>query len=433
MVMYKLLEKQREFIEIPHSNSLDVAIYQGGYGSGKTWCGSLLGILLAKKYPGSRGLVGAKEYELVRKTTLVSYLEHLDTLGFIEDKDYTYNKVDKIIHFSNGSEILFSALEDPEKFKSLNLHWAEIEEASQITDSSFKQLLGRLRNTYRGKNWVDFRYRLFGHTNPQADKGWIWKRFIEQSKENYRLIIAPTTNNIYLPPHFIKSLKESYDEEYYRINVMGEFGDYSSGLVVKGFDDTNKLKMKYNPNLPLHLTCDFNVDPMCWALAHKDNNNVYFFDEIVIEKTTTQQCIEEFLRRYPKHKAEIIINGDASGDNRSTQSEYTNYAIIKNALLEHGYKNIKFRLRDYNPPILNRISAFNARVKNSKGERHLFIDPRHCKWILYNIYNLSFKEGTSIVDVPTHTQIKSSREAKFLEHPFDAISYLVEYYWRVKS
>lgn len=48
MVKYKLLDKQREFIEIPHSNSLDVAIYQGGYGSGKTWCGSLLGILLAK-------------------------------------------------------------------------------------------------------------------------------------------------------------------------------------------------------------------------------------------------------------------------------------------------------------------------------------------------------------------------------------------------
>mgnify|MGYP003312821302 CR=1 FL=1 len=82
--------------------------------------------------------------------------------GFVEEKDYTYNKVDKIIHFSNGSEILFSALDDPEKFKSLNLHWAEIEEASQVSDSTFKQLIGRLRNTYIGKNWDDFRYRLFG-------------------------------------------------------------------------------------------------------------------------------------------------------------------------------------------------------------------------------------------------------------------------------
>ena len=151
---------------IPHDQKLDVAVYQGGYGSGKTWCGSLLGIMLAKKYPGSRGLVGAKEYELVRKTTLVSYLEHLDALGYIKGYHYKYNKVDKMITFKNGSEILFSQLDDPEKFKSLNLHWAEIEEASQVGESTINQLLGRLRNTYRQPSWRNFRYRLFGHTNP---------------------------------------------------------------------------------------------------------------------------------------------------------------------------------------------------------------------------------------------------------------------------
>ena len=86
---YTLLDKQKEFMEIPHNYELDVAIYQGGYGSGKTWCGSLLGTELAKKYPGSRGLVGAKEYELVRKTTLVSYLEHLNAMkvnGWTQEK-----------------------------------------------------------------------------------------------------------------------------------------------------------------------------------------------------------------------------------------------------------------------------------------------------------------------------------------------------------
>lgn len=434
MINYKLLDKQKEFVEIPHNNPLDVAIYQGGYGSGKTWCGALLGIMLAKKYAGSRGLVGAKEYELVRKTTLVTYLEHLESLGYREGVHYSYNKVDKIIKFKNGSEILFSAFDDPERFKSLNLHWAEIEEASQIDDASFKQLLGRLRNTYRGKDWKNFRYRLFGHTNPQSDKGWIWRRFVEQKQENYRLILAPTTNNIYLPEHFIKSLKDNFDEEYYKINVLGEFGDYSSGLVVKGFSDSNLKHLKYVPNLPLHITCDFNVDPMCWVLAYIDKDNVYYFDELVIEKTTTEQCIQELIRRYPKHEAEIIINGDASGDNRTTQSEFTNYAIIRKVLYNHGYdrKQVKFHLRDYNPPILNRISAFNAKVKNSQGENHLFVDERRCKWLLYNLYNLSFKEGTSIVDVPTFSQIKNNRDSKFLEHPFDAASYLTEYYWRIK-
>ena len=102
-------------------------------------------------------------------------------------------------------------------------------------------------------------------------------------------------------------------------------------------------------------------------------------------------------------------------------------------LKEHGYDDVKFRLRDYNPPILSRIAAFNARVRNTKGESHLFIDPQRCKWLLYNVHNLSYKEGTSIVDVPTITQIRRDRNIKFLEHPFDEASYLVEYYWRIKT
>lgn len=427
-----LLTAQREFINIPHNNPLDVAIYQGGYGSGKTWCGSLLGILLATKYAGSKGLVGAKEYELVRKTTLVSYLEHLDNMGFLLGRDYTYNKIDKIIRFANGSEILFSALDDPEKYKSLNLHWAEIEEASQISDSSFKQLLGRLRNTYIGKDWEDFRYRLFGHTNPQPDKGWIWQRFVENKQDNYRLIIAPTTNNIYLPQHYVESLKESFDEEYYKINVLGEFGDYASGLVVKGFNQDNIKELHYIDDLPLHLTWDFNVDPMSCVCAHVTNGKVFYFDEFILENSSTQRTIDAVIEKYPNHKGDIIINGDASGDNRSTQSEVSNYIIIKNALKAHYPENkIKFHLRPYNPPIKNRIAAFNAMICNSKGERRAFFDKK-LKWCLYNIYNLKYKVGTDIVDVPTYTQLKSDYTLKFLEHPFDAMSYLTEYYFPIR-
>lgn len=428
----QLLQAQQQFLNIPHNNTLDVAIYQGGYGSGKTWCGSLLGILLAMKYPGCRGLVGAKEYELVRKTTLVSYLEHLDNMGFIYGVDYSYNKVDKIIRFSNGSEILFSALDDPEKFKSLNLHWAEIEEASQVSDSTFKQLIGRLRNTFIGKDWDDFRYRLFGHTNPQPDKGWIWRRFVEEAKENYRLIIAPTTNNIFLPAHYVESMKESFDEEYYKINVLGEFGDYASGLVVKGFSHENIKEITYRADKPIHLTFDFNVDPMSCILAHKTETKVFYFDELVLENSSTERTINAFIEKYPNHKGDIIINGDASGDNRSTQSEASNYIIIKNALKRHyPNNNIKFDLRPYNPPIKNRIAAFNAMVCNSKGERRLFVDKK-CKQFLNNIYNLKYKVGTDIVDVPTYAQIKSDNSLKFMEHPFDAGSYLVEYYFPIK-
>ena len=70
-------------------------------------------------------------------------------------------------------------------------------------------------------------------------------------------------------------------------------------------------------------------------------------------------------------------------------------------------------------------------VCNSKGERRLFVEKK-CKQFLNNIYNLKYKVGTDIVDVPTYAQIKSDNSLKFMEHPFDAGSYLVEYYFPIK-
>jgi PBSX family phage terminase large subunit len=430
---YELLPAQKEFLLNVGNYPRDIALYQGGYGSGKTFCGSLLGILLCLKYPGVTGLVGAQTYTLLRDTTLKQYFEHLDNMGFVAGYHYEYTKSEETLRFKNGSEILFRHLQEPNKLKSLNLAFVELEEMSDTPESTFKMLLSRLRQTIKPE-WKKkgFKYRLFGHTNPEASKGWIYKYFVEEKPENYRLIQAPTTQNKFLSPDYVESLKAAYDEEYYRINVLGEFGDYTSGLVVKNFSNENIKELHYQPDLPLHLTFDFNVDPMSCILAHVTDGKVFYFDEFILENTTTQGTMDEVLKKYPAHKSEIIVNGDASGDNRSTQSEVSNYVIIRNALKRHYPNNkIRFDLRPYNPPIKNRIASFNAMICNHNGERKIFIDKR-CKWLLYNIYNLKYKVGSDVVDVPTYSQIKTENNLKYLEHAFDAASYLTEYYFSIR-
>ena len=93
---FELLPAQKEFFLIPETNKTnrDIALYQGGYGSGKTWAGSLIGICLCMKYAGIRGLVGAQTYTLVRDTTLRQYIDHLDSMGFIEGVHYEYKKAE---------------------------------------------------------------------------------------------------------------------------------------------------------------------------------------------------------------------------------------------------------------------------------------------------------------------------------------------------
>lgn len=426
--MYKLLKAQREFLEIPHEYTLDVAVYQGGYGSGKTFSGSLLGILLALKFPGIRGLVGAQTYTLVRDTTLQTYFEHLDTFGFQRGVDYDWSSTLQIITFTNGSEIMFRHFDEPDKLKSLNLGFAEIEEMSDIPYDTFKMLLGRMRQKIK-KSWKGFRYRIFGHTNPEINRGWVYKTFIESPPPNYRLISAPTTQNIYLPEGYCDELKKLYDEEYYNVFVLAQSGNYDRGLVVKDFTDKNVKDITYQSEMDLYISCDFNVDPMCWVLAHKTDDKVFYFDEIAMENTTTAKACEEICRRYPNHRGKVIVNGDASGDNRSCTSEYTNYVIIKKKLLQFGY-DAEIQIKAFNPPIKNRIAAFNAKVRSAEGEICLYVDKK-CEKLLYNIYNLRYREGTSRIDLPTYQQIKQSRELKFLSHPFDAASYLVDFYWPI--
>lgn len=426
---YRLLKAQREFLEIPHDYSLDVAVYQGGYGSGKTFSGSLLGILLALKFPTIRGLVGAQTYTLVRDTTLQSYFEHFENMGLVEGKDYEWSSSLQKITFQNGSEILFRHFDEPNKLKSLNLGFVEIEEMSEVPYETFKMLLSRMRQRIK-KSWKGFRYRIFAHTNPEYNRGWIYDTFINNPPPNYRLISAPTTENIYLPQNYCEELKKLYDEEYYKIFVLAQNGHSDKGLVVKDFSENNIREISYNPNFDVHITCDFNVDPMCWIFAHKTEDKVFYFDEIAMENTTTAKACEEFIRRYPAHKGKIIINGDASGDNRSCTSEYTNYVIIKKKLLEYGY-DTEIQIKSFNPPIKNRIAAFNAKIKNAKGEYGIFIDKK-CEKLLYNIYNLSYIEGSSKIDIPSYQQIKQNKEKKYLMHPLDAASYLVDYYWPIK-
>ena len=425
---FTLLPAQRKFFEIPHEYGTDVALYQGGFGSGKTFSGSLLGILIALRYPGVRGLVGAQTYKLLRDTTLQQYFEHLDNMGV----SYKFNKQEEKIVLDNGSEILFRHLEEDDKLKSLNLGFVEIEEMSDTPESTFLMLLGRLRQKIRPE-WKNFRYRLFGHTNPESSRGWLYNNFVRNPKSNYRRILAPTTQNTFLPDGYIQTMKESYNEDYYNMYVLGNDIDFANGLVTKHFDyDTQVLEeIKINPRFPVHITCDFNVDPMCWYICQLYDNNMYIIHEHVECNTTTSlsaKSLIPLLTDYKNHS--IIINGDASGNSKKTTG--TDYIILRNELTRAGFKNVDIRVMNKNPGIEYRIHCWNNMVYGPDKKPHVFVQ-KDCKYLLYNIENLTTEEGGSRPKKVSTGKLKSDAYAKYLVHPIDAVSYPICLYYPIKD
>ncbi len=482
MKQHTLLPTQKKFITLDHDLSLDISVYQGGFGSGKTYAGALLGVMLCLNYPGIKGLVVAETFPKIRDTTLEKWREHLEAGGFQEWKHWTYNKTDQILRFKNGSTVYFRHCAEPEKMRSLEVGFIEIEEASDIKERTFLELLGRLRQIELKNGNKLPRRRLFCHTNPEASKGWIWKYFVEQTKTTisysdttedfevqghtgktryikkiveetiegkkvqvcYRLVLAPTIQNFHNPDSYIANMKATFDPEMYRIMVMGEFGDYTSGLVTKGFNKTKQLvPLSFNPEYPLHLTCDFNYDPNCWFVAQVYDNNVYFLDEIVLEHSDTEQSIVEFMRRYPvSGYPEIIINGDASGGAKTTVGiRGDNYSIMINYLKNSGYRvSPRPNIPTKNPDKILRIMAWNSKMLDSNGEHSIFFNARYDESgefvttvprLLHSIENLKFAPGTNVILEPSRTELRRDPNCKFDTHVFDGASYIIWYYFPI--
>lgn len=429
-----LLPKQWEVFRPAEAVDYDIALYQGGVGSGKTFLGVLTGLSILHENPGATWLVGADTFARLAISTCDTYETILQDAGI----KYKYNRSEHILRIPDwdGAKVIFRGLDDPQSLRSVNGIGGHIEEASLLKEASYLEFIGRLRQAKQGQP-----IRLVLTTNPQTVRGWLYDHFVNKAgiteqeargkilKVNRRRVIAKTIDNTHVSDAFIAAMSASYDPDLYRIMVLGEDGDYTKGLVNKGWSIANIDDVEYNPSLPIYLSCDFNIDPMSWVCAHRINGEYQFFDELVIEHTDTISTAQEFCRRYPGHTAGVIVTGDASGKNGSTlvPRDEHNYTQILNVLKERGFTQCYLDLKDGNPLVRNRTDAWNGKVCNNYGVRKVKVN-RRCKWLIWNCENLRFKEGTSEIWEPTKVQIEQDAKLKFTKHVWDAASYLVDRY-----
>ncbi len=138
--------------------------------------------------------------------------------------EFKINSSDMRITCGNGSEIVFSGLDDVEKLKSITFTKGEltdiwIEEASEISESDFNQLDIRLRGQGSRKQIVlSF--------NPIDVNHWLKRRFCDEKKEDVLLDHSTYKDNEHLDAEYIKLL-ESYkdtDPYYYDVYCLGNWG-----------------------------------------------------------------------------------------------------------------------------------------------------------------------------------------------------------------
>jgi hypothetical protein len=403
-ITYNPLPSQRNF----HNSEARFKGFSGPIGSGKSQALCQEAIKLSYLNLGRTGLLGAPTNPMLRDITQAALFELLE----VSKIPYDHNKADNVITMRDSkSKIVFRPVDEFERLRGTNLAWFGLDELTYTPEAAWLRLEGRLRDPKAT--------RLCGFA-VWTPKGfdWVYRKFISDKVQGYETVVAEPFENRHLLaqiPDYYERLKGSYDETFYQQEVMGSYLNLTGGKVYASFSrEDHVIDLVRDLRFPLLWTLDFNVDPMSSVIVQMIGGNAKVLSEIVLRHATTMEACAEFLKRYPRHDAGVIVYGDASGYQQQTTGE-TDYGIIREYFHAHSNTHVQYRASKANPLVRDRVNLTNARLRSASGEVAVLVD-RTCTELVKDLEQVSYKTDTNIID--------KDRD-RLRTHLSDALGYLL--------
>ena len=186
--------------------------------------------------------------------------------------------------------------------------------------------------------------------------------------DNYWAVGSPCGTYGYVDNKLIAKYEKLKHEDYnaYKVNVLGEWGNVNrGGEFYKNFKvDRQVRKNKYNPELPIHISFDENVNPYTSLSVYQaEGLKSWKIDEITLEHplNTLKHTLKRFVLKYPEKSNTIFIYGDRTSLKADSKLEKGQnfFTIIEDHLKKEGY-TIRTRLPMKNPNVNSRGNFINA-------------------------------------------------------------------------
>ncbi len=229
----------------------------------------------------------------------------------------------------------------------------------------------------------------------------------------------------------LASASHEFDPDTYRQELEAEFTGTVRNRVYYAFDSATHVQpVSFDPYHPIVWSIDFNVNPMCMLLMQRIREDVYVFDEIVLQPdaNTLRACqavierIEPLYNHVPTHHLplELHIYGDSSGHQRRTSGATTDWSLIREFFTQWRSRyNFSIRTTTINPAVRDRVNCVNSRLLSHHGEARLFIDPK-CRELLLDLEQVAWSLDPS---GQTTSEIDKSNRAR--THSSDALGYFI--------
>jgi hypothetical protein len=345
---------------------------------------------------------------MLRDSTLTSLTEILETNAL----PFELNKSDYVLVMKdNGSRMLLRSMEEFDRLRGTNLAWFGLDELTYTHEEAWLRLEGRLRDPKATRRCG------FAVWTPKGFD-WVYRKFISNPVKGYEAIQAQPYENRFLldrVPDFYDRLKESYDENFFRQEVLGNYLNAQGGLVYSAFKrDVHVQEVEIDWALPVFWTMDFNVNPLCSLVVQMSRGEVRVLDQIVLHRATTEQACEEFEKRYGLPRAGVVVYGDANGRSTHTATESSDYTVVTNFFSSRGLK-VRYKVPHGNPSVRDRVTLMNARLCTAAGDVQMTVSPR-CKELIDDFEQVSYEEESMHID---------KNKDRNRTHASDALGYLV--------
>lgn len=317
----KLTKKQWELLQYFNDPQYTEILFGGGGRGGKTWGICEIIFMTCIAYPGIAWGVGRKEWDDLRKSTLVTLLKVMDAHGAKKWLHYDINMQTKELHFYNYSRVFFIPLKlqptDPE-FNFLG--WYElthsfVDEAQEINRKAIDVLKTRLTEKIKEYNLTG---KMLMGCNPM--KWHLYTDFIKATKEGY---IEP--NRVFIQslykdnPHIDH---KKYEENYQNADKV------TKERLLNGnweYDDTPWKLYDYDA------ICDLFTNPtvsgekyivwdVAWQWADRAWITVWdgfdIIDSKVFDKCTPlelQACVKGYSQKYSIPMSRTLLDEDGIG------------------------------------------------------------------------------------------------------------------------
>jgi len=317
------------------------------------------------------------------------------------------NESELSIVLKNGSTIALKGADNPDSLRGSSLSFVVLDEFAYIDEETWTAVIRPSLADQQGP-------AIFFST-PLGKSNWSYELY-NLSKlypNDWASFQYTTLDGGNVTAGEVDSARNDLDERTFRQEFMATFETYGSTIAYNFNRETHITPITVTPQhlKDIHIGIDFNNSPITAAIMYKQGDSLYQFDEIYMNDSNTEELANEISRRYPTSK--ITVYPDPAGRQRKTSAGgQTDFTILSS----WGFT---IKAPNSHNPVRDRINSFNARLKNTNGQVHYYIDPK-CKHTIESLEKYTYKEGTQQPD-----------KGKY-DHMFDALTYCVDYLYPLK-